>query len=399
MYALVRFLEDLDHRRHVIPIEDIRNFSPANTKDFDNKAVYTVFWRDGADENTGDYTAQILLLGATEEKVRERPKRVPVPKMTVDESSDDEPPAQRRKQALKKKKNNQASVKAVSYGAILKGQLSQAHRKNATADVIHAATVSKRHFNFSAASDSDESLVASNLSRKNAEYWKEKCLELREDNKFLKEQVRGLHTLLGSKIFRLEETMCSKEVAPVHGAHVAARTENVSEADTGVAVASPVRSNIPRAEQNAATAMAPACRPVITQVDTEPAMTEDFTFLPDGSLHLQKGFVATPTMAKKLMGNAKPSLVVKDAAQTIWGNPELATRSVTGVLAPKKRGTGELPKPPLTPQKIDVVRATLSYWGAEKKIDVAAANTRLMKILTEKIQDCIKGERRHQEPS
>lgn len=64
MYALVRFVDDLDRRRHVMHVDNIRNFNPVHKTDFNNKAHYTVLWTDNVDSgNTGDYTAQILMLG------------------------------------------------------------------------------------------------------------------------------------------------------------------------------------------------------------------------------------------------------------------------------------------------------------------------------------------------
>lgn len=62
MYALIRFLEDLDNWRHVVPVHVIHDFHPTNKADFDNKAVYTVFRDDDVGEDTGDYNAKILML-------------------------------------------------------------------------------------------------------------------------------------------------------------------------------------------------------------------------------------------------------------------------------------------------------------------------------------------------
>ncbi|KAG0426593.1 hypothetical protein HPB47_026297 [Ixodes persulcatus] len=116
MYALIRFLEDLDSRRHVVPVHVIHDFHSTNKGDFDNKAVYTVFWDDDVGEDTGDYNAQILMLGARDDTL--------------------------------------VSSKEVAEAS------------------------------------------------KNAQYWKSRCLELREDNIFLQEQVKALTALLGSKLFR-----------------------------------------------------------------------------------------------------------------------------------------------------------------------------------------------------
>ncbi|KAG0444669.1 hypothetical protein HPB47_013527 [Ixodes persulcatus] len=202
MYALVRFLKDQDNRRHVLPVRKIRNFAPQHKMDFDNKAVYTVYWEDDVNsENTGDYSAQILMLGVSEEEVRECPKRVPVPKVTVDESSEDETSTQKKnKQAAKKKKSNQAAAKKDSYEAILRNQMSQAHQKNSG-----IGSFTQKRQRASDTSDSDDSLVSSSElqeARKKTKYWKARCKELREDNVFLQEQVRAQQALLGSKLIR-----------------------------------------------------------------------------------------------------------------------------------------------------------------------------------------------------
>ncbi|KAG0444668.1 hypothetical protein HPB47_013526, partial [Ixodes persulcatus] len=55
------------------------------------------------------------------------------------------------------------------------------------------------------------------------------------------------------------------------------------------------------------------------------------------------------------MAHTKPSLVVKETAQSIWTTPGLAVRSMSGQLPPNKRASGEQPKPALTPEKVNVV--------------------------------------------
>uniref|UniRef100_A0A224Z1H1 Uncharacterized protein n=1 Tax=Rhipicephalus zambeziensis TaxID=60191 RepID=A0A224Z1H1_9ACAR len=65
MFAVVRFLNDIVEKRHVIPVADIKDFKPANDSDFDKRATYSAFWRDPVDdEDTGFYNAQILMLAA-----------------------------------------------------------------------------------------------------------------------------------------------------------------------------------------------------------------------------------------------------------------------------------------------------------------------------------------------
>ncbi|KAL3215153.1 hypothetical protein MRX96_051355 [Rhipicephalus microplus] len=213
MFALVRFL-DSDHahdtRIYVVRVEDIHDFHPKHETDFDGKAVYVVHWEDEANgDDTGEYKAQILRLGATEKEARESPKRIPIPKIAVEEGS-----------------------------------------------------------------------------------------------------------------------------------------------------------------------------------DVEGAVTKKATF------HLQKGICLTPIQAKRILSHKKARLVVKETAQAIWSQKGLASRSVKGGVAPGRRNLGEVAKPALTPEKVAVLEETLNHWSHVTGADSSIAARNLTSILTEKIQDCIKAERR-----
>ncbi|XP_037502769.1 BEN domain-containing protein 5-like [Rhipicephalus sanguineus] len=136
MYALVRFLDN-DHahdtRRYVVPVDDIRDFHPKHETDFDGKAVYVVHWVDNVDnDNTGDYTAQILRLGATEKEARESPKRIPIPKMMFHQNLDDDEAVAKKATAARNKRTafNRAAAKKDRYEQILKKQMSHALGKN-----------------------------------------------------------------------------------------------------------------------------------------------------------------------------------------------------------------------------------------------------------------------------
>ncbi|XP_042147935.1 uncharacterized protein LOC115322792 [Ixodes scapularis] len=100
---------------------------------------------------------------------------------------------------------------------------------------------------------------------------------------------------------------------------------------------------------------------------------EEFSYMPDGSLHLQKGITLTAVQAARVMKLKKPTLVVKETAQCIWTQAGLAARSVSGVLAPKKN-SGEEPKPANGPsltgtqlQLVPVVTGTSCNWELSLK--------------------------------
>nr|XP_037290598.1 BEN domain-containing protein 5-like [Rhipicephalus microplus] len=101
-------------------------------------------------------------------------------------------------------------------------------------------------------------------------------------------------------------------------------------------------------------------------------------------------------VCKKIFGNKKATLVVKDAAHAIWGSNVLASRSVTGTVGSRKRALGEQPKQPLTPEKLLVVSETLKHWGQQKDVNTADTEKNLPRILAEKIQDLLKSKVRKQ---
>ncbi|KAH6923829.1 hypothetical protein HPB50_007775 [Hyalomma asiaticum] len=69
------------------------------------------------------------------------------------------------------------------------------------------------------------------------------------------------------------------------------------------------------------------------------------------------GYCVLNAQAAKILGNKKGKLVCKHTAQALWSSSVLATRGVSGNVAPKKRALGELPKQQPTPQKVDVADA------------------------------------------
>ncbi|KAL1479657.1 hypothetical protein MTO96_051679 [Rhipicephalus appendiculatus] len=119
----------------------------------------------------------------------------------------------------------------------------------------------------------------------------------------------------------------------------------------------------------------------------------DFVATPDGRFHLSNGIYISASQADKLFKNKKPSILVRGAAQVVWGD-DLAKRSVSGRLAPTKSGTDEQPAKQLTPAKLNVIYDCLRHWGRTNSVDIRTAELTVPRTLTEKIQD-VKRKLRH----
>ncbi|KAH8021357.1 hypothetical protein HPB51_015504 [Rhipicephalus microplus] len=231
MYADVRFLDDHDKRLHVIHVHDIEKFDPKDTSDYDNRFVYSAYWRDPVDDtNTGLYNTQVLMLAESEDDAREkmRAKRLVIPKIPMQETSDDDPDelivesqTKRKKAERKKQKNDRANAKKNMYDEILKKNLEKAHSGRKPRAQPRKGTDTPSD---SGSSDSDElcpkseilqmkkkkdvwkartkALVVKELE-KDRDMWKLRAEELQHDNQFLKQQVASLQRSLESKLFKL----------------------------------------------------------------------------------------------------------------------------------------------------------------------------------------------------
>ncbi|XP_075554629.1 uncharacterized protein LOC142587469 isoform X1 [Dermacentor variabilis] len=267
-----------------------------------------------------------------------------------------------------------------------------------------ASTVSESG---SSDSDSDSLCALSELkaAQEKAQVWKARAMEYREERDYLRERVISLEKCLESKIFQLEGTLpqqlfqgCSSSKAPAPSVTVgrleaaAKMPKEVESSDRETSLGDELAcgspgSTAPRASQQ------PMLPPPPSQISNATTVA-NFSYLDNGTFHLAKGVVVRPEAAFKIMRNLKPTLVVKDTAEAVWGKDVLEKKSVTGMVAPRKKSLGEVAKEPLTPEKVAVVAATLKHWGAEKNIDVEATLLNLGHLLSEKIQDVLKSKRR-----
>lgn len=135
MFALVKFLEEFDNNRlYVVSVNSILDFRPQHTEDFDNRTIYSVFWVDEANnENTRAYEAQVLLLAESREELEHKKsnKRVPMPKIRMEEHSDDDKRAKKQdKQVSQKRKFMQVNARSASYSRILEKHVQDAKKKS-----------------------------------------------------------------------------------------------------------------------------------------------------------------------------------------------------------------------------------------------------------------------------
>lgn len=366
-----------------------------------------MFWVDEANnENTRAYEAQVLLLAESREELEHKKsnKRVPMPKIRMEEHSDDDKRAKKQdKQVSQKRKFMQVNARSASYSRILEKHVQDAKKKamgEQSSEPNHQRRSPKKPHWECDTSSSDESLISSAELRKEIaekKMWKERSLKLEKENEVLLEQVASLQRCLESKIFQVEalhRRNNSMEGEGIHAklGHVAKgrgkMEQAISTSQEGDHISRVITEDddlhVDKNDQGNAQDHFPSI----------PVPGKDFVHLPDGSFHLAEGIVISANQAAKILNNKKATLVCKDTAHAIWGTDGLLNRSVSGVAAPKLRAAGELPKQPLTPTKVNVVTATVRHWGQLKGEDVTTAVASITKLLSEKIQDVRKSSKR-----
>ncbi|XP_054923308.1 uncharacterized protein [Dermacentor andersoni] len=196
---------------------------------------------------------------------------------------------------------------------------------------------------------------------KEKKIWKRRALDLQNQNRKLLEQTMTLQRCLQSQIFNLEarfKFLPSGGPASPAGSEMAQIPLEGDDERHDLPETPPALRSIPHAEPTA----------------SQPAQTEaqkpNFSYTEDGFFHLKDGFCISGAQAAKICADKKGTLVCKDTVQGLWSNTVLATRSVSGNVAPRKRALGELPKQQFTPKKVDVVVVTIQHWGQQKNVDV-----------------------------
>ncbi|KAK7814465.1 hypothetical protein U0070_008833, partial [Myodes glareolus] len=105
-------------------------------------------------------------------------------------------------------------------------------------------------------------------------------------------------------------------------------------------------------------------------------------------VHLGSGIWVDEEKWHQLQVTQGDSKYTKNLAVMIWGTDVLKNRSVTGVATKKKKDA--IPKPPLSPHKLSIVRECLYDRIAQETVDETEIAQRLSKVnkyICEKIMD------------
>ncbi|KAM7314930.1 uncharacterized protein ISCGN_004714 [Ixodes scapularis] len=448
MFALVRFPNEFRDKVYVVSTRNIKEFDPSDDTDFDPSAVYQAFWDDPEHENSGYYSAQILMMAESEEGLQQKRSAKRVRKARIyaseyeAEEAIDEPvtsqAAQRKERQEKKtQKENRQSAKDSAYADILKKQLESSKKKNAESIHLNAPVPKKRRQEVASSdTETDDSIMAvssSQLKLKNQEikHWRQRYEEKSRENARLQKVIEslqnGMDGKLDSMLKLLERQGRAQQLNPLklspdhtsaaswmEDAHPSPSwdepTAPVSDVTVGfgapvaVSTASATGSNgVAKSKTKTSSWLSSADsgrqrQPQSTDVVADyngPKNAPPFSTLENGRFHLKGGVTISETQRKTIYANKKAAKTAKDTAQALWGSKKLNERTYGGRLAPKDRkNLDATARKELTPEKVSLVFETLAHWGRTENVDITSTVANMNTVLSEKIQDTRKAFKR-----
>uniref|UniRef100_A0A8C4IUX9 BEN domain-containing protein 5 n=1 Tax=Dicentrarchus labrax TaxID=13489 RepID=A0A8C4IUX9_DICLA len=376
MYAFVRFFED--DMCYALSVSNVEDFRPLHKTDFDNQKVYLVHRTEENGSAGQPCEAQILALAEEfEDSIMQ--KKMKIPKMSIKNSGNSiENNFGEERMPLRHKKDHgrPLSNSSKSLAAVVARLERNAHLEVDTDCVsgVAAAVVPRVLY---------EELVHS--YRQQEEEMRRLQQELERTRRQLVQQAKKLKEY-GSLLTEVKELRdFNRRLQDVllmrlgsgegPGTIKAEVVEPIVEAQETC-----------REEANTSSSYSPSPRTVYT--------------CNDGKVHLGGGIWVEEEKWHQLQRTQGDSKFTKNLAVMIWGTETLKNRSVTGVATKKKKDA--LPKPPLSPSKLKIVRECLYDRVSQETADSAEITQRLSKVnkyICEKIMDInksIKNEERRE---
>ncbi|KAG9350871.1 hypothetical protein JZ751_024760 [Albula glossodonta] len=397
MYAFVRFLDD--DVCYALPVSNVKDFRPLHKTDFDNQKVYLVHRTE--ENGTGQPgKAQILALAETIEEFEHSimQKKMKIPKLStkdvgnsVENHFGEERLPLRHKKAQVQEHGRQNANSSKSLAAVV-ARL----ERNAVSLCVEGDDDLAEEEEEEGDSGTEEAVVPRVLYeelvhsyRQQEEEMRRLQQELERTRRQLVQQAKKLKEY-GSLLTEVKELRdFNRRLQDVLLMRLGSEPMHDNGTQTIKAeVVEPIiePQEVCREEANTSSSHSPSPRTVYT-----------FT---DGKVHLGGGIWVEEEKWHQLQRTQGDSKFTKNLAVMIWGTETLKNRSVTGVATKKKKDA--LPKPPLSPSKLKIVRECLYDRVSQETADSAEITQRLSKVnkyICEKIMDInksIKNEERRE---
>ncbi|XP_041339083.1 BEN domain-containing protein 5 isoform X2 [Pyrgilauda ruficollis] len=396
MYAFVRFLED--NVCYALPVSRVRDFSPTSQQDFDNQKVYTVYRNpeeaaDEDDESPGEWGDRLLLhkaqiLALAEDKTdlenSVMQKKIKIPKLSLNHieeagevadygEEDVELRHSKRQDGRKQSEGTHKSIEAVVARLEKQNGMSLSNTSSPEEAFMEATE---------GMNNMDDAVVPRILYEELLRSYQQQQEEMRH----IQQELERTRRQLVQQAKKLKEygALVSemKELRDLNR-----RLQDVLLLRLGPAI---------EVEKVKPESIEP--EPEVQKTFSEEANTStyypapvpvmDKYILENGKVHLGSGIWVDEEKWHQLQVTQGDSKYTKNLAVMIWGTDVLKNRSVTGVATKKKKDA--VPKPPLSPHKLSIVRECLYDRIAQETVDETEIAQRLSKVnkyICEKIMD------------
>ncbi|XP_010870355.2 BEN domain-containing protein 5 isoform X1 [Esox lucius] len=411
MYAFVRFLED--DMCYALPASNVKDFRPLHNTDFDNQKVYLVLRTE--ENDTGQpCKAQLLALADNIDEFKNSimQKKMKIPKMTtrnmgnsVENHFGEERLPLRHKKAQAQDNGRPTANSSKSLAAVVarleRNAVSSCVEEDLEEDRLaeeeeEEEDEEEEEEEEEGDSGHEEAVVPRVLYeelvhsyRQQEEEMRRLQQELERTRRQLVQQAKKLKEY-GSLLTEVKELRdFNRRLQDV----LLMRLGSEPMHDNGTQTIKPEvvepiiePQEVCREEANTSSSHSPSPRTVYT--------------FNDGKVHLGGGIWVEEEKWHQLQRTQGDSKFTKNLAVMIWGTETLKNRSVTGVATKKKKDA--LPKPPLSPSKLKIVRECLYDRVSQETADSAEITQRLSKVnkyICEKIMDInksIKNEERRE---
>ncbi|XP_067250692.1 BEN domain-containing protein 5 isoform X1 [Chanodichthys erythropterus] len=390
MYAFVRFLED--DMCYALPVSDVKDFQPVHKRDFDDQKVYVVLRGAGHPAK-----AHILALAESIEEFEHSimQKKMKIPKMsnrnTVENHLGEERMPLRHKKVQSQEQQRASSNSSKSLAAVVARLERNAVNSCTEGEELDRLTTEEEE-------EQDEAVVPRVLYEELVHSYRQQEEEMRR----LQQELERTRRQLLQQAKKLKEYgSLLTEVKELRDFN--RRLQDVLLMRLG---SEPMHDN--GTQTIKAEVVEPISEPQeVCQEEANTSSTHSHSPSPrtvytfnDGKVHLGGGIWVEEEKWHQLQRTQGDSKFTKNLAVMIWGTETLKNRSVTGVATKKKKDA--LPKPPLSPSKLKIVRECLYDRVSQETADSAEITQRLSKVnkyICEKIMDInksIKNEERRE---
>ncbi|XP_030639747.1 BEN domain-containing protein 5 [Chanos chanos] len=403
MYAFVRFFED--DMCYALPVSNVKDFRPLHKTDFDDQKVYLVLRTE--ENGTGQPAkAQILALAENIEEFEHSimQKKMKIPKMSTRNTGNAvENHFGEERLPLRHKK-----VQALDHG-----------RAGPNSSKSLAAVVARLERNaVNSCVEGEEDLKEDRLAEEEEEEEEEGEEEEAVVPRVLYEELVHSYRQQEEEMRRLQQELERTRRQLLQQAKklkeygsLLTEVKELRDFNRRLQDVLLIRlGSEPMHDNGTQTIKSEVVEPIIEQQEVcreeantssthSPSPRTVYTFN-DGKVHLGGGIWVEEEKWHQLQRTQGDSKFTKNLAVMIWGTETLKNRSVTGVATKKKKDA--LPKPPLSPSKLKIVRECLYDRVSQETADSAEITQRLSKVnkyICEKIMDInksIKNEERRE---